>query len=47
MLNFYRRFKKKLGINSQSDFEKYLANYQIDFEELRSKFIIEQALRIK
>lgn len=39
---FIEDLRKKLGINSQSDFEKYLANYQIDFEELRSKFIIEQ-----
>ena len=39
---FIEDLRKKLGINTQEDFKKYLANYEIDLKELRSKFIIEQ-----
>ncbi len=39
---FIEDLRKKLGINNQKDFEKYLSNYEIDLKELRSKFIIEQ-----
>ena len=39
---FIEDLRKKLSINTQKEFKEYLANYEIDLKELRSKFIIEQ-----
>ena len=42
-MNFFiEDLRKKLSINTQKEFKEYLANYEIDLKELRSKFIIEQ-----
>ena len=35
-------FRKKIGFNSNKEFEDYLSNKNIDFSELKMKFVIEQ-----
>jgi hypothetical protein len=39
--DYIENFKKKLGFENNSDFEKYLVNYETNIDEIKKKLIIE------